>query len=177
MERDIAGGCGEVPVIVSAAVALTSLAALVARRLRQGLCLFSASRFSVGIMIALSNTQKSLKGAGCYDEKLIEHLSERYSTPENTPEAQIEEIPVSTPIASPYVGMSEYYINRTELGHSFYDVTSGGNGWSYTFLLDDGYALLVKTEGGVVKMIQKFKDGKPLSSFTETGAHIRLANY
>ena len=112
MERDVV----RLRFIVSAAVALTGLAALVARRLRQGLCLFSAPRFSVGIMIALSNTQKSLKGAGCYDEKLIEHLSERYSTPENTPEAQIEEMPVSTPIASPYVGMSEYYINRTELG-------------------------------------------------------------
>ena len=39
MERDVAGGRGEVAVIVTAAVALTGLAALVARRLRQGLCL------------------------------------------------------------------------------------------------------------------------------------------
>ena len=37
MERDIAGGCGEVPVIVAAAIALTGLAALAAGRLRQGL--------------------------------------------------------------------------------------------------------------------------------------------
>ena len=42
MERDVAGGCGEIPVIVSAAAALTGLAALVARRLRQGLCLLYA---------------------------------------------------------------------------------------------------------------------------------------
>ena len=33
MERDVAGGCGEIPVIVTAAVALTGLAALVAGRL------------------------------------------------------------------------------------------------------------------------------------------------
>ena len=39
MERDVAGGCGEIPIIVAAAVALTDLAALVARRLRQRLCL------------------------------------------------------------------------------------------------------------------------------------------
>ena len=37
MERDISGDRGEVSVIVAAAVALTGLAALVARRLRQGL--------------------------------------------------------------------------------------------------------------------------------------------
>ena len=37
MERDIAGGCGEVPVIVAAAAALTGLAALAAGRLRQRL--------------------------------------------------------------------------------------------------------------------------------------------
>ena len=30
MERDVAGGCGEIPVIVTAAVALTCLAALIA---------------------------------------------------------------------------------------------------------------------------------------------------
>ena len=40
MERDIAGGRGEVPVIAAAAAALTGLAALAAGRLRQGLCLF-----------------------------------------------------------------------------------------------------------------------------------------
>ena len=39
MERDVAGGRGEIPVIVTAAVALTGLAALIAGRLRQGLCL------------------------------------------------------------------------------------------------------------------------------------------
>ena len=33
MERDVAGGCGEIPVIVTAAVALTGLAALIAGRL------------------------------------------------------------------------------------------------------------------------------------------------
>ena len=37
MERDIAGGCGKVAVIVSAAIALTGLAALIAGGLRQGL--------------------------------------------------------------------------------------------------------------------------------------------
>ena len=37
MERDVAGGRGKVPVVVTAAVALTGLAALVAGRLRQGL--------------------------------------------------------------------------------------------------------------------------------------------
>ena len=37
MERDVAGGCGEIPVIVAAAVALTGLAALIAGRLRQRL--------------------------------------------------------------------------------------------------------------------------------------------
>ena len=39
MERDIAGGRGEIAVIVTAAVALTSFIALVAGRLCQGLCL------------------------------------------------------------------------------------------------------------------------------------------
>jgi len=37
VERDVAGGRGEIAVIVSAAVALTGLAALIAGRLRQGL--------------------------------------------------------------------------------------------------------------------------------------------
>ena len=37
MERNVTGGRGEIPVIVAAAVALTGLVALVARRLRQGL--------------------------------------------------------------------------------------------------------------------------------------------
>ena len=37
VERDVAGGCGEIPVIVTAAVALTGLAALIAGRLRQRL--------------------------------------------------------------------------------------------------------------------------------------------
>ena len=40
MERDVARGRGEVPVVVTAAVALTGLAALVARRLRQRLRFF-----------------------------------------------------------------------------------------------------------------------------------------
>ena len=52
MERDVAGGRGEVAVIVTAAIALTSLTTLVARSLRQQLrfffqqlvqCLFYAS--------------------------------------------------------------------------------------------------------------------------------------
>ena len=42
MERDVAGGGGEIPVIVTAAAALTGLTALVARRLRQGLFLLYA---------------------------------------------------------------------------------------------------------------------------------------
>ena len=37
VERDVAGGRGKVPVVVTAAVALTGLAALVAGGLRQGL--------------------------------------------------------------------------------------------------------------------------------------------
>ena len=37
MERDVAGCCGEVAVIVAASVALTGLAALIAGGLRQGL--------------------------------------------------------------------------------------------------------------------------------------------
>ena len=37
MERDVAGGRGEIAVIVTAAVALTGLATLIAGRLRQGL--------------------------------------------------------------------------------------------------------------------------------------------
>ena len=37
MERDVTGGRGKIPVIMAAAVALTGLAALVARRLRQRL--------------------------------------------------------------------------------------------------------------------------------------------
>ena len=37
MERDVAGGRGEIPVVVTAAVALTGLAALIAGRLRQRL--------------------------------------------------------------------------------------------------------------------------------------------
>ena len=37
MERDVTGGRGKIPVIVAASVALTSLAALIARRLRQRL--------------------------------------------------------------------------------------------------------------------------------------------
>ena len=45
MERDLAGGCGEVPVIVAAAITLTGLAALAAGRLRTGtLPLFPAAR-------------------------------------------------------------------------------------------------------------------------------------
>ena len=40
VQRDIAGGRGEVAAIVTAAVALTGLAALVAGCLRQGLRLF-----------------------------------------------------------------------------------------------------------------------------------------
>ena len=39
VERDVTGGGGEAAVIVAAAVALTGLAALIAGRLRQGLCL------------------------------------------------------------------------------------------------------------------------------------------
>ena len=39
MERNVTGGRGEVPVVVTAAVALTGLAALIAGRLRQRLCL------------------------------------------------------------------------------------------------------------------------------------------
>jgi len=39
VERNVAGGRGEAAVIVAASVALTSLTALVAGRLRQGLCL------------------------------------------------------------------------------------------------------------------------------------------
>ena len=37
MERNVTGGRGKVPVVVTAAVALTGLAALIASRLRQGL--------------------------------------------------------------------------------------------------------------------------------------------
>ena len=37
VERDVAGGRGEVLVVVTAAVALTGLAALIAGRLRQGI--------------------------------------------------------------------------------------------------------------------------------------------
>jgi len=40
MERDVAGGRGKITVIVTAAVALTGLAALIAGRLRQRLRLF-----------------------------------------------------------------------------------------------------------------------------------------
>lgn len=40
MERDVTGDGGKIPVIMAAAVALTSLAALVAGGLRQGLRLF-----------------------------------------------------------------------------------------------------------------------------------------
>ena len=40
MERDVAGGRGKVPVVVTAAVALTGLAALIAGGLRQRLRLF-----------------------------------------------------------------------------------------------------------------------------------------
>ena len=47
VERNVTGGCGKVPVVVAAAVALTGLAALVARRLRQGLSLFSPAARSV----------------------------------------------------------------------------------------------------------------------------------
>ena len=44
MERDVAGGRGKITVIVTAAVALTGLAALVAGRLRLGLrLLYSVS--------------------------------------------------------------------------------------------------------------------------------------
>ena len=39
MERDVTGGGGEVAVIVTAAIALTSLITLIARSLRQRLCL------------------------------------------------------------------------------------------------------------------------------------------
>ena len=42
MERDVAGGGGEIPVIVTAAAALTGLTTLVVGGLRQGLCLLYA---------------------------------------------------------------------------------------------------------------------------------------
>ena len=42
MERDVAGGGGEIPVIVTAAAALTGLTALVVGGLRQGLRLLYA---------------------------------------------------------------------------------------------------------------------------------------
>lgn len=37
MERNVSGGRGKIPVIVTAAIALTGLTALIAGRLRQGL--------------------------------------------------------------------------------------------------------------------------------------------
>ena len=47
VECNVTGGGSKVSVIVTAAVALTGLAALVARRLRQGLSLFSPAARSV----------------------------------------------------------------------------------------------------------------------------------
>ena len=54
VERDIAGGCGKVAVIVSAAVALTGLAALIASRLRQRLRLLF-QQFVQGYFYTSSN--------------------------------------------------------------------------------------------------------------------------
>ena len=54
VERNVTGGRGKVPVVVTAAVALTGLAALVARRLRQGLRLL-LQQFVQGFFYTSSN--------------------------------------------------------------------------------------------------------------------------
>ena len=54
MERDVAGGCGEIAVIVTAAVALTGLAALIAGGLRQRLRLLF-QQFVQGFFYTSSN--------------------------------------------------------------------------------------------------------------------------
>ena len=54
MERDVTGDGGKIPVIMAAAVALTSLAALVAGGLRQGLRLFF-QQFVQGFFYTSSN--------------------------------------------------------------------------------------------------------------------------
>jgi len=54
VERDVAGGRGEVAVIVAAAVALTGLAALIASRLRQRLRLLF-QQFVQGFFYTSSN--------------------------------------------------------------------------------------------------------------------------
>ena len=54
MERNIAGGRGKVAVIVAAAVALTSLVALVAGGLRQRLCLL-LQQLVQGLLYTSSN--------------------------------------------------------------------------------------------------------------------------
>ena len=54
MERDVTGSGGKAAVIVAAAVALTGLAALVARRLRQGLRLL-LQQLVQGLLHAAAN--------------------------------------------------------------------------------------------------------------------------
>ena len=54
MERDVAGGCGKVAVIVAAAVALTGLAALIAGGLRQRLRLL-LQQLVQGLLHAAAN--------------------------------------------------------------------------------------------------------------------------
>ena len=54
MERNVTGGRGEVPVVVTAAVALTGLAALIACRLRQRLRLL-LQKFVQGFLHAAAN--------------------------------------------------------------------------------------------------------------------------
>ncbi len=56
MQRNISGGCGEIPVIMAAAVALTGLAALVAGRLGQLLASSSRSELSVSSTLPRTNS-------------------------------------------------------------------------------------------------------------------------
>ena len=61
-ERDVAGGCGEVAVIVTAAVALTGLAALIAGRLRQRLRLLFQQLVQGCLLYTSQNCGKNAQG-------------------------------------------------------------------------------------------------------------------
>ena len=83
-------------------------------------------------------------------------------------ELQKQEIPFSA--ERPYYGMDEEHIDDTDLGkHDYQSHTAFG--WSYVFYLENGSALLVKTENQKVIMVQNIKNGKVLWSETASGFH------
>lgn len=118
------------------------------------------------------------RGCGCNRAKRQQYTKEEsdYSLNDSKPSEPRNQIEKSNePISEPYIGMSEALIDSTELGKHYYDDYSLG-GWSYTFLLPNDAAMLVKTENGKVVMIQRFSHGKLVNSTTETGTHLPISH-